>query len=265
MPSDVTVEFSRIRFVRDGQVILDDIDWTIAKGDRWVIVGPNGSGKTSLCRIAGLYNHPSSGSLSILGHRLGRTDIRALRTRLGISSQLLADKIQPGLRASEVVMTGKYATLAACWHDYTDADSAKAIALLSRFHCGGLAHAKFGNLSTGERQRVLLARALFNDPELLILDEPTAGLDLAGRERLVSMLSKVAHDELATIVLVTHHVDEIPPNFTHILMISDGKIVAQGALHSTLTSNRLSACFGIDLCVKNEANRWAAWGTGSVS
>ena len=261
MPTDVMMEFSRIRFVRDGKVILNDIDWRIATGERWVIVGPNGSGKTSLCRIAGLYNHPSSGSATILGHRVGRTDIRSLRTRLGTSSHILADKIQPGLQASEVVMTGKYAALATCWHDYTDADSAKAIALLTRFDCDSLAHIKFGNLSTGERQRVLLARALFNDPALLILDEPTAGLDLCGREQLVSMLSKVASNKLSTIVLVTHHVDEIPPNFTHILMIADGSIIAQGTLRSTLTSKRLSKCFGIDLCVKNEANRWSAWGT----
>lgn len=262
MTFEPVLEFAAVGFVRDGLTILADIDWRVARGERWVVVGPNGSGKTSLCRIASLYVHPTRGRLDVLGERLGRTDVRALRTRIGVTSHALADMIRPGLRAADVVVTGRHAALAPWWHDYDTADRARAKALLERFGLAKLADARFATLSAGERQRVLLARALVNDPALLILDEPTAGLDLTGREQLVHMLARVAaDDDTATVVLVTHHIDEIPPGFTHILMLSAGRIVARGPLDQTLTAARLSACFGLALKIDRRDGRWTAWST----
>ena len=261
MTADPVLALDGVDFVRDGRTILTDIDWRVSRGERWVVVGPNGSGKTSLCRLAGLYVHPTRGRLDVLGQRLGRTDVRALRTRLGVTSHALADMIRPGLRAADVVVTGRHAALAPWWHEYDDADRARAGTLLDRFGLAGLADARFATLSAGERQRVLLARALVNDPALLILDEPTAGLDLKGREQLVRLLAGVADDDTAAVVLVTHHVDEIPPGFTHILMLSAGRIVARGPLEQTLTAARLSACFGLALKLDRRDGRWTAWST----
>lgn len=262
MTVEPVLEFAGVGFVRDGRTILADIDWRIARGERWVVVGPNGSGKTSLCRMASLYVHPTRGRLDVLGQRLGRTDVRTLRMRLGVTSHALAEMIGPGLRVAEVVATGRHAALAPWWHDYDSEDRARAGALLERFGLASHADARFATLSAGERQRVLLARALVNDPALLILDEPTAGLDLTGREQLVRMLDRVvADDDTTAVVLVTHHVDEIPPRFTHILMLSAGRVVARGPLDETLTAARLSACFGLAVKLDRRDGRWTAWST----
>ena len=250
-----------VSLVRDGRTILDRIDWRVVPGDRWIVLGPNGSGKTSLCRLAGLYLHPSKGDVDVLGKRLGRTDVRELRTRLGMTSQALADMLRPGLQAVDLVMTGRNAALAPYWHRYDDADRERAMGLLARFGCARLATARYATLSAGERQRVMLARALMSDPPLLLLDEPAAGLDLAGREQLVAMLADVAADRaMAAIVLVTHHVDEIPRGFTHVLMLADGRIAAQGPIADTLTAENLSRCFGLRLALARQDGRWMAWG-----
>ena len=263
MPSTPVLTLSDVTLVRNGRTILDAIDWRVASGERWVVLGPNGSGKTTLCRVAGLYLHPTRGHVDVLGERLGRTDVRALRTQLGMTSQALADMMRPALSARDIVMTGRNAALAPWWHEYSDADRERADALLARFACGALSGARYATLSAGERQRVLLARALIGNPPLLILDEPTAGLDLAGREQLVALLGGVADDpRVRGVVLVTHHVDEIPPGFTHVLLLAEGRPVAHGRIAETLTADLLSRCFGVPLKLERRDGRWLAWGSG---
>lgn len=251
---------SGVDLEREDRTILQGIDWRVRRGERWAVLGPNGSGKTSLCRVAGLYLHPSRGSVEVLGQQLGRTDTRELRRHAQLTSSALADMLQPRLRVEDVVVSGKYAALAPWWHRYAAADRRKALALLQRFGCRELAASAFGTLSSGERQRVLLARTLMSDPALWLLDEPTAGLDLGGREQLVAMLGSVAAAAgPPSIVMVTHHVEEIPPAFTHALLLAAGRVQAAGPLHEVLTARRLSACFGVPLSLEARNGRWLAW------
>lgn len=255
------LELRGVRLVYDGRTVLDGIDWTVRPHERWVILGRNGSGKTSLVRIASLYQHPSSGTVDVLGERLGRTDVRVLRRRIGLASAAMADQLRPALTATEVVMTARYAALEPWWHTYDGEDRARARALLERLHVGGFAERAFGTLSSGERQRVLLARTLMNDPGLVLLDEPTAGLDLGGREELVASLATVASDASApAMVLVTHHVDEIPPSFTHVLLLREGRVSAAGPIDATLSEAALSSCFGLPLRLERRPEgRFSAW------
>ena len=263
MPAEPILELADVTFVREGRRILSDVTWTVGRGERWVVLGPNGSGKTTLCQLATLYQHPSSGEIAVLGRRLGRTDVRELRRHLGFTSAALLDMVRPGLPASDVVVSGKHAALAPWWHTYDEADRRLAGRLLTRFGCGHLAASSFGHLSAGERQRVLLARAMMIDPALLILDEPTAGLDLGGREQLLALLAQLARDATSpTAVLVTHHVDEIPSGFTHALLLSDGRVLEAGPIGRTLTADALSRCFGVKLRLVQRDGRWLAWGKG---
>ena len=262
-PSGKTVlEFTSVDFVRGNRAILSGIDWCVQSSERWVVLGPNGSGKTTLCRLASLYLHPTRGSLDVLGQRLGRVDVRELRKHLGFTSAAVAAMLRPTLRVADVVVTGMHAALAPYWHTYTADDHRKARGLLDRFGCLHVVDSEFGTLSSGERQRVLLARTLMSEPSLLVLDEPTAGLDLGGRENLVDLLTHLASDTAApATIMVTHHVDEIPPGFTHMLLLKNGKVLAKGPIDATLTADRLSHCFGLPLRVEERDGRWSAWGT----
>jgi iron complex transport system ATP-binding protein len=254
------LELSAVRLVRDRTTILDGIDWVVAPGERWVVLGANGSGKTSLVRIASLYLHPSSGTVRVLGAELGRVDVRAHRRRIGVVSSSFADLLRPDLSARDIVMTAKHAALEPWWHDYDDADRARAVALLDRFGCAALAGRTFLTLSSGERQRVQLARTLMADPGLLLLDEPAAGLDLGGREDLLRRLADLAADHTTpATVLVTHHVDEIPDGFSNVLLLRAGRVLAAGPVDEVLTADALSACFGVALPVERRADRWWAW------
>ncbi len=245
----------------EGRRVLKDVAWRVAPGERWVVLGRNGSGKTSLLRIASLYLHPTEGTVDVLGERLGRTDVRHLRTRIGVASAAMADLLRPGLTATDVVMTAKHAALEPWWHQYDDADRARAVGLLDRLGGAALADQRFGTLSSGERQRVQLARTLMGDPGLLLLDEPTAGLDLGGREDLVHRLGELAADPTTPpVVLVTHHVEEIPPGFDHVLLLLDGEVQAAGPTEEVLTAEALSACFGLPLAVERHGRRWTARG-----
>ncbi|MBQ01467.1 MAG: iron ABC transporter ATP-binding protein [Acidobacteria bacterium] len=260
--TDDVVRLAGVRLVRNDATILDGINWRVRPGERWVVLGPNGSGKTSLCQIVSLYVHPSAGSVSVLGGELGHVEVRALRLRIGVTSAALAAMMQPRLTAEQIVVAGKHAALAHWWNAYDEADWHQARRSLERVGCLDHAGQRFDTLSSGERQRVLLARALMTDPELLVLDEPTAGLDLPGREQLVQTLSGLAQDQAApALIVVTHHVDEIPPGFTHAMLLSSGQVTAAGSIERVLTEDRLSRCFGLDLAVERRHGRWRAWST----
>ena len=257
--SPEALRLAGVRLIRDGSTLLDGIDWTVRGGERWVVLGPNGSGKTSLCQILTLYQHPSAGAVTVLGGELGRVDVRALRLRIGVTGAALAAMIPPALTAEQIVVAGKQAALAPWWHRYDEADRARARRLLARVDCLGHAGQRFRTLSSGERQRVLLARALMCAPGLMVLDEPNAGLDLPGREQLVKTLAALARtDARLPLVLVTHHLDEIPPGFTHALLLASGRIAAAGPIGQVLTPPRLSACFGLALDVEQRHGRWHA-------
>jgi iron complex transport system ATP-binding protein len=250
---------NRVSLVLDGAQILTDIHWTVGPREHWVVLGANGAGKTTLLRIAALYQHPSAGTVEVLGRRLGRTDVRTLRERIAFSSPALAARLEPSMTAAEVVMTARYAALAPWWHQYTDADRTRARVLLEEWRCGALATHKFPTLSAGERQRVLLARMLMNEPGIALLDEPTAGLDIGGREELVADLTTWAHDETRPpMVLVTHHLEEIPPGFTHALILKSGRVLTSGALNDTVTSDILSEAFELTLDVDQRDGRFTA-------
>jgi iron complex transport system ATP-binding protein len=241
----------------DGACIVDGVTWAVQPSERWVILGANGAGKTSLLRIAAMYQHPSRGTIEVLGERLGRTDVRTLRARIAFSSPALAARLEPSMTATEVVMTARYAALAPWWHQYTDADHARAHELLQEWRCASLADHAFPTLSAGERQRVLLARTLMNEPGIVLLDEPTAGLDIGGREELVADLASWARDTTRPpIVLVTHHLEEIPPGFTHALVMKGAKAIAQGPLEEVVTTEILSDAFDLSLRVEHSGGRY---------
>lgn len=256
---DPVLRLSDVSVVRDGSALVESVRWTVRPGEHWALLGPNGSGKTTLLRVASLYLHPTRGEVEVGGGRLGHVDVRALRTRIGLASPAFGDLIRPQLTGMEVVMTARYAALEPWWHHYDDADRAGARALLERFGVAHLADRPVATASSGERQRVLLARAFAGDPVVVLLDEPTAGLDLGGREDLIVRLGHVAQeqDSPAT-VLVTHHVEEIPPGTTHALLLRAGRITHQGQVEDVLTSAHLSATFGLPLTVERRGDRWTA-------
>lgn len=260
-PSDPTggplLEMSEVTFVRDGRRILSPLSWRIRAGEAWVVLGRNGSGKTTLVRIAALREHPSSGWVEVCGERLGRVDIRRLRPRVGFASPAMLDLFRPTLTAEEIVVTARHDALEPWWHRYEAADHARARELLEQMGVTHTADRPLLTLSSGERQRVLLARVQMTDPELILLDEPTAGLDLGGREELVAELDELAGER--AIVLVTHHVEEIPPSFTHALLLADGEVLVSGPIDEALTAASLSACFGMDLRLERRAGRFTAW------
>jgi iron complex transport system ATP-binding protein len=211
------LHFARVGLDKGGAPVLEGVDWCVGGGERWVVLGPNGSGKTSTVMLAAAYDHPSRGTVDVLGFRLGRVDVRTLRPRIGLVSASVGKLLRPGVTAAEVVMTARYAALEPWWHSYTEEDRRRARSLLDAAGFGHVADRPFGVLSEGERQQVQLARALMGAPELLLLDEPAAGMDVGGRERLVRRLAQLAVDpSVPPVVFVTHHVEEIPPGFTHV-------------------------------------------------
>jgi prolyl oligopeptidase len=248
-----------------GRPVLAGVDWAVGPGERWVVLGANGSGKTSLLRLAGGWLFPTGGTVDVLGQRLGRVDVRALRRRLGYASGALAQMLRPGVSGLEVVMAAKHAALETWWHTYEDADRARARSLLERMGCGHLADRPISTASDGERQRVQLARTLMVDPDLLLLDEPTAGLDLGGREALVARLADLAADPHGpATVLVTHHTEEIPPGFTHALLLRKGRVLAAGPLDDTVTAAALSACFETTVTLERRNGRFIALATAAA-
>lgn len=253
------VELAGVSVVRGRSRLLDGVDWVVNEDERWVVLGPNGAGKTTLLQIVSTNLYPSEGIVGILGEIIGTVDVFELRPRIGLTSAALADRIPRSERVSDVVVSASYAVVGRWREEYDDSDEARASRLLSDIGAAKLADRTFGTLSEGERKRVQIARALMTDPELLLLDEPAAGLDLGGREDLVSTLSALAYDESApATVLVSHHVEEVPPGFTHVLMLREGRVVAAGPLVETMTDTNLSATFGLDLELEEEHGRYSA-------
>lgn len=258
---ELVVQLTNVSFVRDGRIIVAPLDWQIAADERWLVLGANGSGKTSLMRICAMYEHPSSGEVRVLGQTLGRTDVRVLRRSIGYLSAAMSAQIRPALDCIDVVMTAKYAALEPWWHRYDDADRNRALDCLERMGVAAFADRSLGRLSSGEQQRVLLARTLMNDPALVLLDEPSARLDLGGREQLVAALSELTMSQTSPpLVLVTHHLDEVPTGMTHALLLRDGRVVATGPIDDALTSETLSDCFAMPLTLEQrDDGRMAAW------
>ncbi|UFU04328.1 ABC transporter ATP-binding protein [Ruania suaedae] len=249
---DVTVR-------RGDKAILDSVTWSVEEGERWVVLGPNGAGKTTIVQLAAARMHPTGGRVLVLGEELGRVDVFELRPRIGLASASLADRIPGSEVVLDVVLTASYGMTGRWRETYEQLDVGRARDLLAAFGMAGFESRRFGTLSEGERKRVQIARALMTDPELLILDEPGAGLDLGGREELVAALGELAADVTSPVlVLVTHHVEEIPPGFTDGLLLREGAVVAAGELETVMTPQHLSQAFGLDLVVERHGSRYAA-------
>jgi iron complex transport system ATP-binding protein len=248
--------------VRDTSTLLDAIDWDVEEDDRWVVLGPNGAGKTTLLRIASTRMFPSRGSVHILGERLGAVDVFELRPRIGLSSVALGERISPREKVRDLVLTASYGMVGRWRERYDASDERRAETVLAQVGCLQLADRTYGTLSEGERKRAQIARALMTDPELLLLDEPAAGLDLGGREDLLARLTALAADEAApTTVLVTHHVEEIPVGFTHALLLRGGRTVAMGPIEEAITAATLSETFGLSVALEHVRGRFTARAT----
>lgn len=252
-------DLSKVSVQRPGKVLLDAVDWKVGEGERWVVLGPNGAGKTTLLQIIGATLHPTSGKVRILGEKLGKVDVFDLRTRIGHTSTSVADRIPPVESVRDTVLSAAHGVTGRWQEEYDDEDHARADQMMGEWGIKGLAGRTFGTLSEGERKRVLIARALMTDPELLLLDEPGAGLDLGAREDLLASLETLSRaDDSPVLVMVSHHVEEIPIGFTHVLLLRDGKVVARGPLDTTLTAANLSMTFGQRIQLDHEGGRYAA-------
>jgi iron complex transport system ATP-binding protein len=256
---DLLIDFRDVTLRRGARTLVGPVNWQVELDERWVVIGPNGAGKTSLLRIAAAMEYPSTGTAAVLGERLGRVDMSELRQRVGLSSSALSQRIPDGEVVRDLVVSAGHAVLGRWRERYEDVDYERAIDTLESLGAEHLADRTYGTLSEGERKRVLIARSLMTDPELLLLDEPAAGLDLGGREELVARLTDLAADpDSPALVLVTHHVEEIPPGFSHCLILTEGRTVATGLLRDTLTAENLSAAFGQSIAVDTIDGRYFA-------
>ncbi|WP_067832971.1 ABC transporter ATP-binding protein [Nocardia lijiangensis] len=256
---DLLIDFTDVTVRRSGHTLVGPVTWQVELDERWVVLGPNGAGKTSLLRMAAAEMHPTSGIAHLLGEVIGKTDINELRPRIGLSSAALANRVPLDEKVSDLVVSAGYAVLGRWRERYDDVDTDRAIDILESLGAEHLSDRTYGTLSEGERKRVLIARALMTDPELLLLDEPAAGLDLGGREELVERLGDLAADpDAPAMVLVTHHVEEIPPGFTHGLLLNEGEVVAQGLLTDVLTSENLSDAFRQSIALNRVDGRYFA-------
>jgi iron complex transport system ATP-binding protein len=245
--------------VRDGTPVLDGVDWEVGAGERWAVLGPNGSGKTTMLQVAGMRLLPTRGTVTVLGETYGRTDARALRRRIALVSGSVLRMLRPSITAHDIVLTGRTGALEPWWHRYDEADHARADELLAAAGMTAMAGRAFEVLSEGERQQVLLARALMAEPDLLLLDEPAAGLDLGARERLVTRLAALAAEPATPpMVLVTHHLEEIPPGITHAALLRGGRVVAAGPAEDVIQATSVSAAFGVQVTVERAGGRVSA-------
>jgi iron complex transport system ATP-binding protein len=253
------LQFRDVVVRRDGRNIVDHLDWSVEDDQRWVILGPNGAGKTTLLQLADTVMYPTTGEVTVLGERLGRTDVFELRPRIGFASSAMARRMPPEERVIDAVMTAAFAVLGRWREDYEDIDERRALRVLAEWNLDHLADRTFGTLSDGEQKRVQIARAVMTDPELLLLDEPTASLDLGAREELLTLLGGYAQAPTTpAMVMVTHHVEEIPVGFTHVLLMRDGAAVAAGPLDEALTAENLTETFGLPISMNFEGGRYTA-------
>jgi iron complex transport system ATP-binding protein len=256
---DAVLQLEQVTVRRGQKLLLDSIDWTVEVDERWAVLGPNGAGKTTLLQIAAAMMHPTSGAAYLFGERLGAMDVFEIRPRIGFASAALAQRIPSSELVTDVVVSAGYSVLGRWREAYGRLDIRRAGKLLDRLGVGELGQRTYGTLSEGERKRVQIARALMTDPELLLLDEPAAGMDLGGREDLLSRLAQLAKDpDAPASVLVTHHVEEIVPGVTHILLLRDGRVTASGLARDVLTAEHLSETFGLPLAIERRRGRWYA-------
>lgn len=257
MPS--ALDFTDAVVRRDGRNIVDHVTWQVADDQRWVVLGPNGAGKTTLLQLADTLMHPTSGTVTILGETLGRTDVFEIRPRIGFASSAMARRIPRDETVLNVVLTAAYSVTGRWNEQYESIDERRAMRVLGEWKLDHLADRTFGTLSDGEQKRVQIARSVMTDPELLLLDEPTGSLDLGSREELLGLLSGYASSPTTpAMVMVTHHVEEIPVGFTHVLLLRAGAVVAAGPIEQTLTADALTEAFGMPIVLTAEAGRYAA-------
>jgi iron complex transport system ATP-binding protein len=258
MSADV-LRLTGVGVSRERSMLLRDVSWTVRDDERWVIVGPNGAGKTTLLQVVAGLILPTEGTAEVLGELLDEADLTELRSRVGISSAAVAEQVPRGEKVIDLVMTAGYGILGRGSEDYDSFDVVRAVELLEAVGCAHLIRRRFGTLSEGERKRVQIARSLMADPEILLLDEPGAGLDLGGREEVLTRIAELADDPLSPVlVLVTHHVEEVPEGFTHAMLMRRGRVLAAGPVAEVFTELNLSQCFGIPLLVERSGNRWMA-------
>lgn len=256
---DLLIEFEDVLVRRGGNVLVGPVTWKVELDERWVVLGPNGAGKTSLLRVAAAEDFPTSGTAHVLAETFGRTDLSELRPRIGLSSSALANRVPRDELVVDLVISAGYGVLGRWREEYDDIDNIRAVEMLEGLGAEHLAQRTYGTLSEGEHKRVLIARALMTDPELLLLDEPAAGLDLGGREELVARLATLAADpDAPATVLITHHVEEIPPGFTHAMLLKEGGVVAQGLIDDVITAENLSAAFSQSITLEKVDDRFFA-------
>jgi iron complex transport system ATP-binding protein len=258
--SDEVLKLRGVSVRRDASLLLRNVDWTAHEDERWIVIGPNGAGKTTLLQVAATLLYPTEGTVEVLGERLGDVDVFELRPRIGLTSAALAERVPSGEKVIDLVLTASYAVLGRWKEEYESSDVTRAVELLDALGCAHLIRRRFSTLSEGERKRVQIARAMMPDPEILLLDEPAAGLDLGGREDLLRRLSALAGNPKApAMVLVTHHVEEVPDGFTHAMLLRRGAVLTAGPIDEVFTAKNLSRCFGVPLAIERHERRWRAW------
>lgn len=256
---DLLLDFKGVSLIRGGRTLVGPLDWEVELDERWVILGPNGAGKTSLMRLAAAEEFPSSGVAYVMGERIGKTDMRDLRTMIGLTSSAIAHRIPDNEKVADLVISASYSVLGRWRETYEEMDFEQAAEILEQMGAEHLADRRWGTLSEGERKRVLIARAMMVNPELLLLDEPGAGLDLGGREDLVAYLGQLALDpDAPAMVMITHHVEEIPFGFTHAMILDEGNVVAQGLIDDVITADNLTKAFHQQITVDKIDGRYFA-------
>ncbi|MCT2338629.1 ABC transporter ATP-binding protein [Corynebacterium sp. p3-SID1056] len=256
---DLLIDFRGVEFSRGGARLVGPVDWQVELDERWVVIGPNGAGKTTLIRMASALEFPSKGTAFVLGEQLGRTDMRDLRAAIGLTSSAIATRIPDDEKVGDLVVSAGYAIVGRWREDYDEMDYAQAMDVLEQVGAIHLIDRRWGTLSDGEKKRVLIARAVMINPELLIMDEPAAGMDLGGREDLIAYLGELALDpDAPAMVMITHHLEEIPYGFTHAMLLDEGEIIAQGLIDDVLTSENVSKAYHQPIEVTRDEGRFFA-------